>query len=35
MAQQSLANDDYGESEIVPAAKLLEVVLQVRGGGVF
>ena len=29
MVQQSLANEDYGEREVVPAAKLLEVILQV------
>ena len=33
MVQQSLVNDDYGEKEVVPAAKLLEVILQVHGYG--
>ena len=29
MVQQSLTNEDYGEREVVSAAKLLEVILQV------
>ena len=31
MCQFSLGSEEYGEREVVPAAKLLEVILQVRG----
>lgn len=35
MCQFSLGNEEYGEREVVPAAKLLEVILQVKGGSIF